>query len=78
MKSFEIGQKVRIIKCCAPFFGRELLGKVEIIKEIINHHNIHLERGLNVHPNWIELVDNDAVDVYMELNENTIQQKLER
>lgn len=72
---YKVGQKVRIVKCCAPFFGKILLGKVDTIKRIYDIGDLHLEKlHLNVKPCWVELVDDDAVDIEMELNESTIQQ----
>jgi hypothetical protein len=66
-----IGRKVRIVKVCAPFIGSNILGKVDYI-ESTNNCIFLKNLKTNVNPNWIELVDDDAIDIEMELNENTI------
>lgn len=75
MMKFKIGQKIRIIKCCAPFFGEELLGKVDYINKIYENGNISLEKyNLNVLPNWIKIINENDIDTYLKLNKKTIQQ----
>lgn len=47
----EIGQKVRIIKCCAPFFGANMLGKVDYNDQIYENDDISLKKyNLNIRP----------------------------
>lgn len=66
-----IGWKVRIIKVCAPFIGLNVLGKVDYIDSTKN--GIFLKNlKINVNPNWIELVNDEDIDIKMEINENTI------
>ena len=66
-----IGRKIRIVKICAPFLKIESLGKIDYIKSAKN--SIFLEKSkMNVNPEWIELVDDDAIDIDMYINENTI------
>lgn len=66
-----IGRKIRIIKVCAPFIGLNVLGKVDYIDSTKN--GIFLKNlKINVNPNWIELVNDEDIDIKMEINENTI------
>ena len=66
-----IGRKVRIVKICAPFFKRVMLGKVDDIDSVGDTIFLR-DLKMNVNPDWIELVDEQAVDIEMELNEQTI------
>ena len=66
-----IGRKVRIVKVCAPFIGLNVLGKIDYIDSTDN--GIFLKNlKINVNPNWIELVSDEATDIKMEINEKTI------
>jgi hypothetical protein len=66
-----IGKKIRIVKICAPFLSKDVLGKVDYIESTNN--GIFLRNlKTNVNPNWINLVSDDELDIEMELNENTI------
>jgi hypothetical protein len=66
-----IGKKVRIVKICAPFFKENCLGKIDYIERV--DECIFLKNAkMNVNPSWIELVNDDATDIEMEINENTI------
>ena len=60
------GDKVRIVKICAPFIGMESLGKVSHItvneKGIIYLDDI----GQNASKYWLELVSDDEVDMVLE------------
>lgn len=68
-----IGKKVRIVKICAPFHHTvEMLGKIDYIKEIYGIGPVFLKnREINMNPDWLELVDDGAIDIDMEYNENT-------
>lgn len=66
-----IGRKIRIVKVCAPFIGKDALGKVDYI-ESTNNGIFLKNRKTNVNPNWVDLVNDNDEDIDMELNENTI------
>ena len=56
------GNKIRIIKVCAPFFGNELLGKVSTIT-IKEDNIIYLnDIGINIPIGCIEIVDEHSID----------------
>ena len=67
----EIGQKVRIVKICAPFLDITYLGKVDIICSL--NPVIFLENlKINVNPNWIEVVSNDSINSEIEVDISNI------
>lgn len=66
---FKVGDKVRIVKCMVYFCPVSLLGKVDTIIKIDDQ--VHLEK-YNVPSFCIEKVENDAVDVETEYNENLV------
>lgn len=60
------GDKVRIVKVCAPFVYTESLGKVSKIT-IDDNGSIYLnDLNRSISRHWIELVDEDAVDEILE------------
>lgn len=59
------GDKVRIIKLCAPFIGEELFGKISKIT-IYENGSIYLDDiKIFISPYWIELVNEDS-DIIVE------------
>jgi hypothetical protein len=59
------GDKVRIVKVCAPFIGIDLLGKVS--KITIRNESIYLDDlKINCSKYWIEKVEDDATDIIIE------------
>lgn len=66
-----VGRKIRIVKVCAPFLGKESLGKVDYIES--TNGTIYLRNlRTNVNPEWIELVGDDSLDIEIEISENNI------
>jgi hypothetical protein len=60
------GDKVRIVKICAPFIGDESLGKVSKIS-IMDNGSIFLDDlDRYISPHWIELVDDNVLDKIVE------------
>ena len=60
------GDKVRIVKVCAPFIGDESLGKVSRIT-IGENGTIFLDdMDRYISPHWIKLVNDDDVDEIIE------------
>ena len=65
------GDCVRIVKCIYPFPSHHFLGKVSRVESLIDDF-VRLERwGKNIFPFLLEKVDSDAVDIDMELTEDT-------
>jgi len=66
-----IGRKIRIVKVCAPFIGKDALGKVDYIESTNN--GIFLKNLKTEYPTILfKSYKDDDEDIEMELNENTI------
>jgi len=74
IKDLKVGDKVRIIKCCYPIPTIYLLGKTSFIESIIENMNlVRLSRwDVNINVIFLEKVDDDATDIDMPVNEDTI------
>lgn len=66
LSEMKTGDKIRIVKVCAPFVYPESLGKVSRIT-IGDNGSIYLnDLNRSISRHWIELVDEDAVDEILE------------